>query len=846
MSSIPQVATLAATVPPHLATATVLLVAATVTLFIGLARRGRSFVSSLPGPVFVWAAAVAFWTRSMEAAAAWTGAAVASAAVALLIHLRLAFRERVDPHEMDLSAARVAPAYLAAVLVVAAAILFYHLGSYSGPLLTWEAPVVAGYPNVGGFAQAFNLQESVLEYTALRFLWDDGLLSAGHTSLFYGAPTYGLFQVLGFSAWTLRAAAVVATLLSVIVIYALARRFFGPVAGAAAAAALGLNSCVLFYGRYGSSPAGTMLAVLLALWCTWLFLERDRPAWWMGSACAAALYAATLQYSPGRIVVLILLGFIPVVLACQWRRLSRQRAAGFAVIAAAAAGVWQLQCAFERQHAFLYARGEQYFDMIANPEDISELFDRDLFGRPVTAETITLADKLELLYRVIQTTLPQYVDLMRPIVETDPLTDVSDLGALPQLYSAPLVVFIVWGVTHSLVRLRSWPHACLLLWMGAGTIPLLLTNRVDAHRSMLFVLPLSLWAGLGMGEAARLMARATVPSGVQHLFAALLGLAVVYGDVHLLHREPHPNAAAADAILNEAAGVPGHVAVGALMDHRELGWVQLAMLERTRRDRNRAGNMLVERPLRAMQDRAGQAEAGARKLRPLLDDATVLLAPADRFRAVAALLQAQGARVAERGPGTFRLLRLDAGAAATGVPDEDVPPLPTIVIPPTPTPIRLATGPQVSLTELKPIAVTFGFAPPKVDRTWAGTLIVMAGVPYAHGLGTHAWCRMTYAVPPGATAFQAVIGFSDEVRECDAAGVTFQVRDHNDAVLFDSGFMDALATPHPVHVDLHGAAAITLVVTEGDNGRDCDHANWAAPAFLLRESTPKSKASAPN
>jgi hypothetical protein len=36
-----------------------------------------------------------------------------------------------------------------------------------------------------------------------------------------------------------------------------------------------------------------------------------------------------------------------------------------------------------------------------------------------------------------------------------------------------------------------------------------------------------------------------------------------------------------------------------------------------------------------------------------------------------------------------------------------------------------------------------------------------------------------------------------------------------------------------VVIDLHGATAITLVVTDGGNGRDCDHANWAQPVFLL-------------
>jgi len=165
---------------------------------------------------------------------------------------------------------------------------------------------------------------------------------------------------------------------------------------------------------------------------------------------------------------------------------------------------------------------------------------------------------------------------------------------------------------------------------------------------------------------------------------------------------------------------------------------------------------------------------------------------------------------------------------------ENAPALPTITVPPTPTPISLGAEPRTWVSELPARDITFGFAAPKVDRTWSGAPIEMWGVPYAHGIGMHAWTRMTYTVPQGATEFQAIVGLSDGVKECSKASVTFEVRDQRDAVLYDSGVVDVYAQPKLIRVPVQGTDAITLAVTDAGDGIDCDHANWAEPSFLLQ------------
>ena len=291
MSFVGEIQRWAVIVPDYAVTAGVLLVAATATVIWGVLR-GRSVIGAwLPGVVLVMFSAVAIWPLSPGRAAWWLRGVVLGGAVAgLLGDVLRNGRKEEEPSGGRAAAAWSGRLYLAMAVLAAGVFLLCNLGGYSGDtLLTWETAVVRW------FSDAFAAGQSVMHYTLQRFLWDDGLLSAGNTSLFYGAPTYALFHAVGFSPWTLRCAAAVAVLLSIVVAYAVGRHFFGPPVGAAVAVVFALNPCVLFYGRYGSSPAGTLLAVLLALLATWLFLEREESAWWRASACAVALYVATLQ-----------------------------------------------------------------------------------------------------------------------------------------------------------------------------------------------------------------------------------------------------------------------------------------------------------------------------------------------------------------------------------------------------------------------------------------------------------------------------------------------------------------------------------------------------------------------
>jgi hypothetical protein len=525
------------------------------------------------------------------------------------------------------------------------------------------------------------------------------------------------------------------------------------------------------------------------------------------------------------------------VVLWQWRQLCWQRAVGLLVILAAAAGVWQMESAFHRQDYFVHARGENFLEMVKYPSQIKGLIGRDLPLRPIPAEQVNFCDKVEMGVALVRAvTLPQYAKLVMPDVHPQVHGAVVryDPPPLP-LYFAPLALFIVWGIALSLARLPSWPYACLLIWVAAGTVPLLLTNRVDSHRILLFVIPFSIWAALGVREAARVLRAAKVPQLVQHCVGALLLATVMCSDVNLLYDPSPPAPTAMETMFDEVGRIAGPVRIAWDSDHREVGLLQLHMLERMRRDPQWHGSFLPE-GLRIhinTERNTFPPEVYVRDLHRMLDEATVLLAPAERFRGVAAALQRLGVRVAERGSSSFRVLRLDAGAQATGVPDEEVEPLPTIVIPPTPTPVPLRGGPQISLTDLEPVKTDFGFAPPRVNRAWNGPEISLGGVTYDRGIGTHAWTRMTYEVPANATEFQAVVGLADSRGDCPKASVTFEIWDQSGRRIYDSGLIDGASPPRALRVDVRGKRQITLVVTDAEDGIDCDHANWAVPVFLV-------------
>ena len=95
--------------------------------------------------------------------------------------------------------------------------------------------------------------------------------------------------------------------------------------------------------------------------------------------------------------------------------------------------------------------------------------------------------------------------------------------------------------------------------------------------------------------------------------------------------------------------------------------------------------------------------------------------------------------------------------------------------------------------------------------------------PPTPGLGVHAASDIKYALA-GCTNFKSDIGLDDEVGV--NGSVNFQV--FLDGVkAYDSGVMTGAATTKQINLDLTGKSQLELVVTNGGDNVDSDHADWA-------------------
>ena len=116
-----------------------------------------------------------------------------------------------------------------------------------------------------------------------------------------------------------------------------------------------------------------------------------------------------------------------------------------------------------------------------------------------------------------------------------------------------------------------------------------------------------------------------------------------------------------------------------------------------------------------------------------------------------------------------------------------------------------------------------------------GKPLTIGGQVYQKGLGVHAGSEIQYTLGGYCTTFTAQVGLDDEVG--NLGSVNFQL--WNGATkLYDSGVLRGVDSAKAVSVNVSGVQTLRLVVTNGGDSIDYDHADWGDARVSCESSSP--------
>jgi hypothetical protein len=135
------------------------------------------------------------------------------------------------------------------------------------------------------------------------------------------------------------------------------------------------------------------------------------------------------------------------------------------------------------------------------------------------------------------------------------------------------------------------------------------------------------------------------------------------------------------------------------------------------------------------------------------------------------------------------------------------------------------------VSDLSATSSTNGWGPAERDRSNGesgggdGRTITLNGATYAKGLGVHSPSNLKYALNGTCSSFTAVVGVDDEVG--GSGNLVFEVWTDG-TKKYDSGVLTGSSGSQSVNVSVSGARELSLIVSNGSDGRNfADHADWA-------------------
>jgi alpha-galactosidase len=125
-----------------------------------------------------------------------------------------------------------------------------------------------------------------------------------------------------------------------------------------------------------------------------------------------------------------------------------------------------------------------------------------------------------------------------------------------------------------------------------------------------------------------------------------------------------------------------------------------------------------------------------------------------------------------------------------------------------------------------------GWGAAQAAKSVDGNPLSIGGYVFQHGVGTHAYSEMTVRLHGQAAQFRALVGVDDEVQ--DLGSVVFVIYVDDEEVKRTEVLRGA-DSAEMILVDLHDAEEFTILVEDGGDNLNYDHADLAAAMIVLTE-----------
>lgn len=365
----------------------------------------------------------------------------------------------------------------------------------SSLMLPWECETV-----IHQF-EAYQKNQSIPEFAQESLQRNPGLLSTSSNSLLYGIPTFAIFKKFGWNSTSLRLASYILGLASLILGFITTRALFNTGVALIFTTMLATNPLLIYYMGYGVSQTATVCGFFAALALTVYALKsssRTRIIW--SGLAGLLLFMATFNYAPARVFVIATIVFLALYASAILRIPDSsgpsRMAAVFIIILAT--GLYFAEKRINPLSDFTTVRGEQAFAML-NHRDQLEMY---LHNAPEVTSLppgpVPFAIKAKFLLAVASERIREFINHYSPLDQIHSYhARGSQHGDGFRPYQSALIIPMIIGLIAGIRTWRTRSSLLLFCLFFVGLAPLLLTNRVDNHRSFLLLFPLTAWAAHG-------------------------------------------------------------------------------------------------------------------------------------------------------------------------------------------------------------------------------------------------------------------------------------------------------------------------------------------------------------